>query len=424
MGRFGTVTERKDADGNSFSPRRWRVIVRLGRDPVTGKYKQVERTVAGTKAEAEEELVRMHMQRTHGVKMDAQGVTFQEFADNWHQKRLGTGNYATRTMQAEEMAVRRLNRYLGSLKLRDIDPLTVENALFRLQRDTKGKRGEHITQTSLLRYHRVLSQIMKKAVAMRLTYSNPCQYVDAPKKDTKEKEPLSAEQLRKLHAALGSQVEECYTEFAEKEQRMGKLAKTKSRSRVDGVSTISLLHAVALGLATGMRLGEVLALRWCDVAKDCSSLTVNQTIVCDGELKEPKTKKSRRTIALDAGTAEQLRKWKRFQHGALCSLGLDAVRNAPVITSNAGTYIWPRNFERWWRKWADKNVVQGFTFHQLRHTHASQLLANGVDVKTVQERLGHSSAATTLDIYAHALPENDRGAAELFERIMNAEAAI
>ncbi len=421
-GKFGTVTERKDGNGKSYSPRRWRVIVRIGRDPVTGKYRQVERTVTGTKAEAEEELGRIYMERTHGVKVEAQGVTFAEFAESWHQKRLGLGTYATRTMEHEELILRQLNRYLGPLKLRDIDPLTVEKALFEVQHGSKGRSGKPLTQTTMLRYHRVLSQIMKKAVGMRLTYSNPCEYVDAPKKDTKEKEPLSAEQLRALHATLGEQIEAGYSEFAEKEQRMNRLDKIEGRSSVEGVSAISNLQAVALGLATGMRLGEVLALRWCDVANDFSALTVNQAIVCNGELKEPKTKKSRRTIALDAGTAAQLRRWKAFQRGALRSLGLDTVRGAPVITSNVGTYIWPRNYERWWRKWANENIGQGFTFHQLRHTHASQLLANGMDVKTVQERLGHASAATTLDIYAHALPENDRGAAELFERIMTAKA--
>ncbi|MEG1827083.1 tyrosine-type recombinase/integrase [Gordonibacter sp.] len=72
-----------------------------------------------------------------------------------------------------------------------------------------------------------------------------------------------------------------------------------------------------------------------------------------------------------------------------------------------------RGFQRWWRPWRTERGFEGLKFHELRHTQATQLLANGVDVKTVQNRLGHSDASLTLNWYAHAVPENDKKAADL-----------
>ena len=72
-------------------------------------------------------------------------------------------------------------------------------------------------------------------------------------------------------------------------------------------------------------------------------------------------------------------------------------------------------FEHWWRSWADKGGWKGLRFHELRHTHATLLISNGTDVKTVQMRLGHSSAEVTMSCYAHALPMADGSAATLLD---------
>ena len=87
--------------------------------------------------------------------------------------------------------------------------------------------------------------------------------------------------------------------------------------------------------------------------------------------------------------------------------------STPVFTSGTGGYLNPSGFSRWWREFAKEAGFEGLKFHELRHTQATVLLANKVDVKTVQTRLGHANASITLNLYAHAVPENDRDAADL-----------
>jgi integrase len=82
-----------------------------------------------------------------------------------------------------------------------------------------------------------------------------------------------------------------------------------------------------------------------------------------------------------------------------------------VLCNEKGERANTNTFEHWWRSWADGNGWPGLRFHDLRHSHATILIANGVDVKTAQMRLGHSSAEVTLSIYAHAIPLADSAAA-------------
>ena len=84
----------------------------------------------------------------------------------------------------------------------------------------------------------------------------------------------------------------------------------------------------------------------------------------------------------------------------------------PACCSDTGDYMNANNFSHWWRTFANASGFTGLKFHELRHTQASQLAASGMDVKTVRHRLGHSSATLTMNLYAHALPENDDKAAD------------
>ena len=84
-----------------------------------------------------------------------------------------------------------------------------------------------------------------------------------------------------------------------------------------------------------------------------------------------------------------------------------------IVNPTFGGWFDLHNFETWWRRFRKENGFEGLKFHELRHTQATQLLAQGVDVKTVQTRMGHSNASLTLNWYAHAMPQNDRKAADM-----------
>lgn len=123
---------------------------------------------------------------------------------------------------------------------------------------------------------------------------------------------------------------------------------------------------------------------------------------------------------MDAATTSWLASWKKLQIDRLNTLGIELGANSPVCCSDKGGYIDLPNFEWFWRKFKTKYDFEGLRFHELRHTQATQLLAHGVDIKTVQARMGHANASITLNLYAHAVPENDAKAAELLGSIMGA----
>ena len=191
---------------------------------------------------------------------------------------------------------------------------------------------------------------------------------------------------------------------------------------MQGLSNMSGIMAVRIGLATGMRRGEVLGLMWKDVEfGEVCEIHVRRSYTPALKLKEPKTKAGFRTIAFDRATAEHLMRWKRLQAKCLATLGEAFVQtgDTPVCCTDVGGLFDPTNFYRWWDLFRKDNGFATLKFHELRHTQATQLLANGVDVKTVQTRLGHANASITLNWYAHAVPENDRKATQIIEDLFS-----
>lgn len=176
--------------------------------------------------------------------------------------------------------------------------------------------------------------------------------------------------------------------------------------------------AVRIGLATGARLSEVLALQWRCVDLESGQVSICRALKKDGALKEPKTAAGTRTASVDRKTVGHLARWKARQAAELAKFGIRQTPETPVCCSATGGFINISNFERWWRSFRDGNGFEGLRFHELRHTQATLLLGSGVDVKTVQARLGHADASITLNWYAHAMPGNDRQAADLLAAIM------
>ena len=117
--------------------------------------------------------------------------------------------------------------------------------------------------------------------------------------------------------------------------------------------------------------------------------------------------------------ASHLAMWKERQAGELAKIGVKQTGKTPVCCSDTGSWYRIDTFDNWWRAWRKEHGFEGLKFHELRHTQATQLLANGVDVKTVQARLGHASASITLGWYAHAIPEKDHEAADLLGAILS-----
>jgi integrase len=191
------------------------------------------------------------------------------------------------------------------------------------------------------------------------------------------------------------------------------------------------LHAAWWVLAyTGMRRGELLALRWRDLDLDAATIAVRRSVGVvrnageGAELREaaPKTERSQRVIDLDPATVKVLQAW-RWERELLSSVL--ARDSALVFSTPNGDHLHP---ERFWRTFRTTLTRCGrelgedapplITIHDLRHTHASLLLSAGEPVKTVSERLGHASVTVTLTVYGHVMPGDQRRAADRFAALV------
>jgi integrase len=176
------------------------------------------------------------------------------------------------------------------------------------------------------------------------------------------------------------------------------------------------LYAAWLAAATtGLRRGEVLGLMWTDVDFDKGRLSVRRARVSSGGvvvLSEPKTRRSRRVVALDQTTTAALREHRTRQLEERLAWGAAWVDTGFVFTREDGTPLHPESLSKMFQWRVRRAGLPRIRFHDLRHTHATLALQAGVHPKVVSERLGHSSIRITLDTYSHAIPAMQEEAAE------------
>jgi len=392
----------KDKDKRNI----YEVTVATGFNPVTKKYESRTRRVHGTIADVVKTRDALTNEAMGGVIKGADKATFYEFSSVWLERRKADGEIATMTARTDRYILGVLWEYIGGCRLKDITPLLVD----KLYSQIRNERG--VSNSTLHKYHVILNEVMKRAVNLGYVISNPLDRVKAPTPEKGERSSLGFEDAAQLHRCISKETRKALAEFEAKEQRREDWGKAdKPRQYVREVRPVSCSICACIGLATGARRGEILALTWADIDLTRESVRISHSLNARMEVKQPKTRAGIRTIAIDAGTASTLKSWKAIQRGMLARIGKLQTSSTPVCSNSLGEYIDPNAFSSWWRKFAAANGFAGLKFHELRHTQATLLLAKGTDVKTVQARLGHSSASITLDMYAHAMLENDRESA-------------
>jgi integrase len=239
---------------------------------------------------------------------------------------------------------------------------------------------------SVHKMHETLHKALKQAVRWGYMAKNPADDVDPPKVHTEEITPLTREEARRL---------------------------------LDTVQGDRLEALYVVALHTGLRQGELLALRWEDLDLEARKLQVRRTVTKDGgklEIGPTKTAKGRRTVKLSRHATEALRGHLDRQLEEIDGLGDLFRENGLVFCSTKGTLINPTNLRK--RSFApllERAGLPHMTFHQLRHTAATILLLKNVNPKIVSEMLGHASIAITLDTYSHVLPNMQDSAVAAME---------
>ena len=258
-----------------------------------------------------------------------------------------------------------------------VTPLVLDNAYGEVR---AGGASEHKVQ----KVHRLLSASFNRAIRYGWLAANPCIQATKPKTSSPEIEPPTPSQVRDVIA---------------------------DAERVNA----DLAVCLRLAAATGARRGELVALKWVDFKG--ARLTIRRSLVeSDDQLLERPTKtgtRGHRTIAVDAATLAAVEALRVRQAAAANEHGLPTP--VYVCSFDAGVSPWRPGYLT---LAFGRLSVRAFRLHDLRHYHATQLLAAGVPVPTVSKRLGHTSSAVTLDIYGHWLPEQDREAAEVMARLL------
>ena len=293
---------------------------------------------------------------------------------------------------------------IGAVRLRQLQPAHLQrlyNQLLERGRLDDGKRtGRPLSPKTVRLVHGVMSKALNQAVAWHLAPRNVASAVSAPRVRREEVTALDIDQVAALQAAARG-------------------------TRWEAL--------IKLALATGMRQGELLGLRWADVDFASGTLSVRRQLVRGGGYSEPKTSKGRRRIDLPAGTVATLREHKKAQNEARLLLGsewehTDAVfctlsgyrgkKAEPGSATLPGRPLQARNVSRGFKQLLQAAGLPDVPFHALRHTAATLLLLQGEHPKVVQERLGHSNISMTLDTYSHLMPSMGRDAADRLDSLL------
>ena len=331
----------------------WSISIYLGKDSITNKKKYKWYTVKGSKKEADKFLTEKLNEIENGIFVDSKNMTLAEYLNYWYEQccinKLSPTTY--------ESYKRNIDKYiipqLGNVKLSNLLPLQLQSFYNSLTTT--------LSNTSIVYIHRILHSALNQAMKWDLVVRNVANNVEPPKKDKYKATILDSKQLSKL---------------------------------IEAIKDTYIYIPVMIAISTGMRRGEVLGLMWENIDLENATLKVVQAVYPTKNglvVLPPKTNTSIRKISLPPTLIDILRKYQN-RNGHLSKY---------VCTLEDGTLISPSSLNHKFKQVLQDNNLPSIRFHDLRHSHASLLLSQGVQAKVISERLGHSNINITMDLYSH-----------------------
>ena len=353
------------------SPGCWAIILDA-RDPLTGHRKRRWHSFKGTKRQAQFECARLISEIQRGIHTEPNKITVAEFMERW----LTTvrPNVAPRTLERYAEIVRTYIRpVLGATPLAKLQPAAISVAYAAALTGGRRKGTGGLSARTVHHMHRVLKQALGQAVRWQLLSRNPADLVDPPRV---ERPQMKVWDVAAMAAALES----------------------ARQLRI-------FIPALLAGLC-GLRRGEIVALRWRNVDLERGQLAIVESAEqtrAGVRLKAPKSGRGRK-VALPLKAVEELRAWRTRQAQELLTLGVRLADDTFVCAREDGAMIQPQSLTHAWDRFITAAKLPRIRFHDLRHSHATHLLASGVHPKIASERLGHATVGLTLDTYSHVIP--------------------
>lgn len=353
------------------SPGRWAIILEQA-DAATGKRKRKWHSFAGTKRQAQIECARLISAMKGGTYLEPDKTTVAEFLDRWidhikvHVSPRSHERYAF-------IARKNIVPLIGGIALNKLRPAQIAAAYATALASGRRDGSGGLSARTVHHMHRVLKQALGQAVKWGILHRNPCDAVDPPKVERVAMQTFDLAQTAEL---------------------------------IDALRGTRMLAPTLLAVLCGLRRGELAALRWKNVDLVGGQIAVVESAEetnAGVRYKEPKNGRAR-SVALSGIMLGELRAHRARQAQELLLLGVRLHGECFVVAQADAKPLKPTSITHEWVRLLGKTSLPRIRFHDLRHAHATHMLASGVHPKIASERLGHSKVGITLDLYSHVLP--------------------
>ena len=368
-----------------------RLKVSLGKNQQTAKYESYYETFHGNRTDARKRLRQLLIDLDNGIFTKPGKTTMADYLNTWL-KDYCKPSLSPRTLELYSYICRvHLIPRIGKMTLTELKPQHLQNLYSE-------KLSSGLSARTVQLCHVAIHKALKNAVRINLLSRNVADAVQKPKIQRPEMHPMTENDLTRF---------------------------------LDSAKQGSYYALFYTYLFTGMRRGELLAVRWSDLDLLDMQISVSRTMQYLNRVKnhisfkEPKSQKSRRLIALSPSNVLILEEHRKAQEKVRESLQLSPITDNDLVFSHwDGSPLLPDSITHAWVKLVRKCGLYGIRLHDARHTHATIMLKQGVHPKIVQERLGHSTISTTLDTYSHVAPGLQQAAARAFDDILRKDSTL
>ncbi|MGP7815522.1 tyrosine-type recombinase/integrase [Niallia sp. 01092] len=372
-----TTVKKNDKTG------KWEFCISAGKDPITGKRKQIRRRGFASRDEAMKAFLEVKREVLDNEFVDISKLTYAQYmGEYWRERKikLQTSTYETHLIIYENNILPKL----GHIKLQEIKYSHIQNLV-----NDSHEQGHSAHTTHLI--FRIIYGSLKKAQLRSLIKNNPAQEVTLPKRRKRE---MTVWTLKQVNYFLKNAPHVC--------------------------RVTRCLIGIQLGLLAGLRQGEILGLRWRDIDFENKIIYIRQTVSQSGEIKQgAKNNSSVRSIAISNKLLNMLllhREQIEWEKERCTGIYRD---NDLVLPTRYGSPMIPRNFRKEFYVLTEKLGLPRIRFHDTRATHVTLLVEQNVNIKLISERLGHSNIETTFNIYSHVLPNMQRSVSDKLDEIID-----
>jgi len=380
----------------------YRLIVSGGKN-LDGSRCRKTKTIHGTRKDAEIALAEFITEVNRGMVPEGKSITFEDFFHIWKEK-YGSKELAPKTYSRYLGMLRtRILPYLGSFVLEKIKPTDLMNLYDMLENDTQIKRiaknnGQRtlkpLSPKTILEHHRLLSAMFQRAVYWQLLVDNPARRVKPPKTKKPKIEFFDDDECKLLINSLQD------------------FTGNKLKYKV----------AILLDIFSGVRRGELVGLEWSDVDFKNETIEVNKSTQYLPEKgifdKDPKTESSNRIVPIPNYITNVLLKYKDWYDEQKELYGDKWIDSNKLFIQANGKPMHPDTLGKWYKTHIESLGLPVVKLHGIRHTNATLLISQNVDIATVSARLGHASINTTIKYYVHPLQKNMRKAAYVLQDLL------